>query len=163
MGSGTGGAMNFAQAQIDTDDQLVHVQHIEADQVRRRWPGVELMVERAMEHSFSDTTTDDILARLVDGSLMMIVITREERPISVMCLEFVERLSGRTCHCMILAGESMETWIDQWMVTWWQVAADYGCDKISIKGRPGWARYAKRRYGFKHQYTVMSLDIERSE
>lgn len=151
--------MNFAAMDYDQDDERPDVFHLTPEQALEQWPECEPLVARAMEHSFDDTTTDDILARVMSGNLLMMVVVRGQQVEACMCLEIVKRLSGKTCHCMILAGDDLEHWAVTWMRAWVHIARQLKCDKLSIKGRPGWAKYAAREFGFKHRYTIMSLEI----
>ena len=153
-------ATAFAVAEVTEEGGLVDIYPILADEARERWPEVEHFVDMAMQHSYGDMTTKDVLERVASGNLLMLVAMVGDEIRACFCLELVERFTGKTCHCMILAGSGIDDWIDTWMACWREVALQYGCDRLTIKGRPGWARYAKHKFGFKHLYTVMSLDID---
>ena len=149
--------MKILEAQIDQEP--VKVCAVPAELAGEYWPNVERFATMALEHAADDMSTNDILERIVDGSLILVVVTDEDdQPIASMTLEIVNKPTGRICHCMTLAGVDLEKWVETYIRVWRAVAVELQCDRITIKGRAGWSKYAKR-HGFKHQYTIMSLEV----
>lgn len=149
--------MRILEAQIDKSP--VKVVAVPAELAREYWPNVERFASMALEHAADQMSTGAILERIIDGKLILIVVTDEtDSPVASMTLEIVDQPRGRICHCMTLGGEDLEQWVATYIEVWRAVALELECDYLTIKGRAGWEKYATR-HGFKHQYTIMSLPI----
>lgn len=122
------------------------------------WPDLEATIEKALAFAYDDATAEQVLAKVLLEELYLLVITRDNKIQATATLERVQRKSGATLHCMTLGGDDLESWVDQFIDTWKVLAADLQCDRISIKGRAGWQRYAKAK-GFKHMYTIMYQEV----
>lgn len=127
------------------------------------WGEAEPIIERALAHDYSGMTTAQILGRILMDDLQLIVVAPPAGGdlVAVMTLEYVNR-RDRICHCMTFSGDDMKEWLDQWLEVWKILALEAGCKRLSIKGRKGWEKFAPR-YGFEHEYTLMSLDLERKQ
>ena len=125
------------------------------------WSQAEPIIARALEHDYDDMTTNQILSRILRGDITLLIILSDGEIIACMTLEYVRRVD-RICHCMTFCGDDMFSWVESFMDAWRQIASETGCKYISIKGRKGWERYAKR-FGFQHAYTQMYLNIEEAE
>jgi hypothetical protein len=145
---------------METEFPGIHVFGIMPEQATEYWPQVEPFAAMALEHAVDGMTTADVLDRIVDGSLVLIVVTDDiGKAIASMTLEVVDQPRGRICHCMTLGGIDLEIWVHEYIGVWKQIARELDCDYITIKGRAGWEKYA-RKFGFEHQYTIMTLPIE---
>ncbi len=123
------------------------------------WDKAEPIIKRALCYDYDGMTTNQILARILLGDLELLLVERGGAIIAVMTLEYVQR-QERICHCMTFSGDDMAEWVDEFIETWKRIAKETGCRYLSIKGRPGWQRYAARRYGFEHAYTQMYLEVD---
>ncbi len=123
------------------------------------WDMVRPMIERALVHDYDGMTSEQILARILLDDLTLLIVERRGEIIACMTLEWVHRRE-RICHCMTFAGDDMETWVDDFIDAWRAIGKEAGCRYLSIKGRKGWERYAAKRFGFAHAYTLMYLDLE---
>ena len=122
------------------------------------WDSVKRFVISALEFCYDDTTEYDLKQSIINNILLLVVITDNDKIVSSVTIE-VSQLNGvKVCHIMTLGGEDIDSWINQFMRVWKAIAREQGCDFISMKGRPGWSRYAKK-HGFTHQYTQMIQDI----
>lgn len=140
-------------------EKQYYVAALDGDNALAHWDDLEPIIERALEHDYDSMTTNQILARVLLGELTLIFVGNLANEIvAAATLEFVNR-GERICHCMTFSGDDMAEWVDEFIDTWKQIAKQTGCRYLSIKGRPGWARYASKRYGFEHRYTQMALDI----
>lgn len=140
-------------------DDMVEVALIPADMVAGYWSNVEEYARRALEFAFDGMTVETVLERIVKGNLILVVCTVNGEIKASMTIEVCELPVGRIAHCMTLAGDDLESWVDEFVDTWKSIGKALNCDYITIKGRAGWERYA-RKYGFKHMYTNMYLKLE---
>ena len=144
--------------QLNIDNQPYRFCAIEPEAVLKVWPQCVDHVEDALKYSFDDMTPTQVLGMILTDRLQLVLVTRGAEIIASMTVEFCEYASGKICHIMTVAGDDMEKWVDEFVEVWKAIASENGCAYISIKGREGWARYAKK-HGFKHCYTYMRLEI----
>jgi len=140
------------------DDGGVVVAAIPADLALEYWENVEEYAARALEHAYDGMTVETVLERIVDGRLILVVITVGGVIKASMTIEICQIPMGKIAHCMTLSGDDLESWVDEYIEIWTKLGEALGCEYITIKGRAGWEKYA-RRYGFKHMYTNMALKI----
>ncbi len=150
--------MNILRTEIETAAPDIIFSIIEPESAVKMWPDIEHFANEALEFAFDGMKTEDLLSWIVTGRLVLVVLTRDQEIIASMTLEIVEHEHEKICHCLTFAGEDLESWVEQWLDIWEMIARELGCQKITIKGREGWARYA-RRHGFQHMYTSMFRDI----
>ena len=149
--------MKILEAQVDRNP--VRVVAIPANCAREYWPNVERFAESALQHAADNMTVQTVLEMIVSGNLILVVVTDErDVPLASMTFEVVDKPEGKICHCMTLGGDDLETWVEDFVEVWRAVAKQLDCKRVTIKGRAGWERYAKR-FGFEHQYTIMSLEV----
>lgn len=123
------------------------------------WPEIREHFEAALGFAHDRTTPEHVLARVLTGDLYLLVVSSADFLVASFTFERVQNRDGYTLHCMTLAGEDMESWVDQFLDIWKQLAAELGCSRISIKGRAGWQKFALKK-GFKHQYTIMYQEVQ---
>ena len=140
----------------------VQVAAIPAELAEEFFPNVEEYAIRALNHAYDGMTVETLIKRIIEGNLILVVVTVEGEIRASMTVELCEIPMGRIAHCMTLSGDDLESWVDEFIDTWKALGEALDCDAITIKGRAGWERYA-RRYGFKHMYTNMYLPLSKSE
>lgn len=150
--------MNILRTEIETAAPDLIFSVIDPSSAVAMWPDISHFADDALEFAFDGMKAEDVLSWIVSGRLVLVVLTRDQEIIASMTLEIVERDHEKICHCLTFAGDDLESWIDQWLDIWETIARELGCQKITIKGREGWARYA-RRLGFQHMYTSMFRDL----
>lgn len=126
--------------------------------VLKVWQQVEPHVERALEHAFDDMTPTQVLGMLLTEKLSLVLVTKGDVVIASMTFEICEFAAGKVCHIMTVGGDDLETWVEEFVEIWKAIGRETGCSHLSIKGRKGWERYA-RKHGFKHSYTYMRLEL----
>lgn len=140
-------------------DKGTMISVIDNDTAIGLWPTIGEHFKRSLEAAHDDMTEHTLLAMTLDGRLIPLVICHDDVIVGSALLEIATFKTKRVLHCIHFAGDEMELWVDEWMETWKALARELGCNVISIKGREGWARYA-RKHGFKHTYTIMHLEVE---
>lgn len=126
--------------------------------VLKVWDAVEPHIEQALEHAFDDMTPTQVLGMILTDRLNLVLVTKGPEVVASMTFELCEYASGKVCHIMTVGGDDMEQWVDEFVEVWKAIGIETGCSHLSIKGRAGWARYA-RKHGFKHSYTYMRLEL----
>jgi hypothetical protein len=122
------------------------------------WPEIEGLVGRALEYAFDGMQSAEILGRILTRQLYCLVVIDERNAIKGCATIEVYNAKVKTAHCVTFAGDDLEGWVDDWLEVWSTAARELGCSRISIKGRAGWERYAKR-LGFEHTYTIMHKEV----
>lgn len=143
---------------LQNEPGAVIISVIEGDVALGYWPILKDHFQASLEVAHDDMTHHNLLAMIMDGSLMLLVIHKDLELVGSACLEVVQLRKHKVLHCMHFAGDDLDAWADEWMITWKLLAKELGCDRITIKGREGWAKYA-RALGFEHTYTVMHYDL----
>ena len=99
----------------------------------------------------------EIRADVAAGKLMTVGIFDGVSMIAGACLELVEMREGKTLHVRYLAGNDMETWLEELQARLREIAAAYGCRWVSLTGRRGWA---KRLEVMGYQTVAVQLQCE---
>lgn len=154
--------MRIVNAQTQTAEDPIRISLLEPADAKKIWHNVVQYADDALRHSFDDMTPEDILHWIISDRLLLLVVTIGDKIVGAGTLEIVERKSGRVCHCMTFAGEDLDRWESDWLEIWERVARAHGCNQLTIKGREGWAKYARKRLGFQHVYTTMVKRLEPS-
>ena len=154
--------MQILNTQIEKDGHVIGFSAVPPERARDLWPSIEHHAEMALSHAFDDMKPEHILGWILKDVLVLVIVTIDDKITASMTLEMVETKRGKICHIMTLGGSDMETWVDEWLKVWIAIAREQGADWITIKGREGWARFARRR-GFEHEYTQMQLYIGGTE
>ena len=150
--------MEIIQADIDRDGGLVDVVAVPPGLAYDIWPDVEEYATAALTHAYDGMTEEYILTRIIEGRLLLVLMTMGDKICAAATLEIATNKKGRALHCLTMGGENMDGWIHDYMQVWKRIAKENGCKYLTFKGREGWARYA-RRLGFEHQYTQMVLKL----
>ncbi len=154
-------SMPIINAQVD-NGEICHIALIEPEHVLDVWPVIEPHFKASLKWAHDSMTTLDLLSGLLAGRLYLLLIMEGDAIVGSSCLEVAELRDKRVCHAIHFAGRNLDHWVDVFMEVWQRAAYELGCDEISIKGRPGWARYAKK-LGFEHEYTIMKKQITEAE
>jgi hypothetical protein len=109
--------------------------------VATAWPLVERWVATALRRGNADQSPADICRHVERGTmhLWLAWADGEPRPRGVWITEVLESARGRICNIVVLAGDKFETWhpLVDYLAEW---AREYGCVRLSLVGRRGWAR-----------------------
>lgn len=149
--------MKMIEARV-IDDQVIAFNVIPSEDAAAFWPNVKDHCQDALLATFSDIPVDRVLELIVDGTIILVVVTIDDEIRASMTCEIIDTCSGKSCHIVTIGGEDLERWASDWLPVWIQIAREQGCSQLTVKGREGWARYG-RKFGFVHQFTQMKLDI----
>lgn len=118
----------------------------EYDLLSMTWPRVEQMLASAI--SPSDGTMDEVLQCIKDQSAQLWVAVDGDT-VRAACVTY---LMGGCCHIWICAGSQRQDWM-KYLECIKEWARHHECDRISLRGRKGWARI------FRH-WKIVSIELE---
>ena len=103
------------------------------------WPHIATWVSEALIRGNSDLTPEQICEHLDRGS-MQLWLAWDGKPVGCCITELIESVRGRCCNLVIIAGEQFGTWghLEADVARW--ARDDWGCVRLSLIGRKGWAR-----------------------
>lgn len=106
----------------------------------KAWPFIEAWVAAALKRGNADQSPEDIRQQLDRGGMQLWLIWGDGRPHGVCITELVESTRGRICNLVVLAGERFGTWahLEADIARW--ASEHWGCVRLSLIGRKGWAR-----------------------
>lgn len=93
----------------------------------------------ALERGNADQSPEDIQKQIDRGGMQLWLIW-DRKPVGCVITEIIESTRGRTCNIVVLGGERFSMWahleadLAQWAREHW------GCVRLSLVGRKGWAR-----------------------
>lgn len=146
------------QTRINSAGQVIGFTAIPAEYCEEFWPNVREYADRALQYAFEDLTPEDILRDLISDNKVLVVITLDAEIKAALIVQIDVLKAGKNCCVMLAGGEDMLKWTEEWLGIWEEIAREQGCRYLTLKGREGWARYA-RRFGFKHGYTQMYKEL----
>ena len=139
---------------------MIQLNQVDNHSVIDVWAGVKPYIDRAIEGS-SDTTTEYILGRIVDGDYKLWIGSDDDGKISyvgVTRLEYFAAVEKLACLVMYLAGDDLDNWAHLALASLESWAMDNDCDELRITGRPGWERVFKGD-GFRKTHTILAKPL----
>jgi hypothetical protein len=136
---------------------MIALQSVPQNEVIEVWPQVRPYIDRVIESSNHDFTTEYILGRIADGDYQLWV-GGDYSYVGVTRLEYFDASEKLICLVMWLSGDDMPAWIDSALSQLESWAMDNDCDEIRITGRPGWERMFKKD-GFRKTHTILAKPL----
>ena len=123
------------------------------------WDDVKSMVKLAIDKSNGELTIDDLYAKLLSKSMLLVTVHVDGKSVAALTMEQREFDSGkRILHVATAGGEMASEWIEEVNELCDQIAIKYNCEEIYIIGREGWVRKLKHlNYSVVH--TVISRKV----
>jgi len=135
-------------------DQTVYASGVQAHEIDNIWKWVLPMVEKPLEHSWGELTSENVKERLKSKDMQMWVgYYKTGEIVAVMTTEIVDYPSKKACRIVTLGGYGMDEWqnhinlIENW-------AKHNGCDFMETYCRRGFERKMKN-YGYEARYSLM--------
>ena len=125
------------------------------------WPHVLPYIDRVIETSNGDFTTEYVLGRIIDGDYQLWVGSDDDGNVDYVGItrnEYFDASEKMVVLVMWLAGDDMHKWIDTAVAELESWAIDAGADELRITGRPGWERIFKKD-GFTKTHTVLAKPL----
>lgn len=123
-------------------------------------------VDKAMEYSAGETTTDQVMEKLTNGNALCWVIADEKGDATfVATTEIIQYPSRKVLH-LITGSGNWDDMAKEGHSLLEEFAYDTGCESIVIWGRAGWARALRNNFKsvngnrYEQEYVVMSMSIK---
>lgn len=131
---------------------------IHRDHIDELWMEIHPFIKMGCDYSAGELDPDDVYEMINEGYVVPIVMKDQGEIAAVITMEMTETKSGKTMFLMTAGGDNIDVWLDEFLDVADNIAKEQGCDKMAIKGRPGWVRKLKT-HGFEHKYTILERDI----
>lgn len=112
---------------------------VPAAKTHHAWPHIAVWVSEALIRGSADLSPEEIRQHLDRGSMQLWLVW-DGKPVGVCITELVDSVRGRACNLVIVAGDKWRNWahllaeVERW------AREDWGCVRLSLIGRKGWAR-----------------------
>ena len=136
---------------------MLSVSRVEPEQIPGVFLEVEPMIERALSHGQGDTTNKaELVNGLLSGDLVMWAVHEGDDITAALILSVREYPNKTTLYVELVAGRSLDEWIDDIEGLLRDFAYMRGIDTIEASCRKGLARRLKRR-GWNTKAVIMEL------
>lgn len=136
----------------------VEISPVRIEQIPLIWHIAEPMLQKAVDYSDGELTTQDIYNTLLNGERALWVVFKDNDPIASITTRIVECQTGLKICCIDYAGgHSFKDW-DAFTDYIEPYYASLGCTKMEIAGRKGWLRLHTAK-DFKLKYCILRKDI----
>jgi hypothetical protein len=131
---------------------------VSPDQVADWWPyardGLDNMLDN---HSLGIWTEQDFIERLQSGEWQLFIVFEGEQLLaSLVCT--IAQGRDKVFEVGFCWGEAAQAWTEQVYNSFAVIGRELGCDKMTLNGRPGWARMAKK-LGFEVNSVTFARNI----
>ena len=126
------------------------------------WDKVVPILQRVVDISDGDISTDTVKARIVNGQSLLIVVTEKDTAnmIAIFTAEIRTMDTGkRVIYAPIIAGDEMKGWLEDMCQFLHGLAVKENCTQIrGISARKGWIR-ALKKHGLIEGTTTVSYKL----
>lgn len=122
------------------------------------WPRVEQLVSDALAYDDGLTSLEDVKQSLASGSLELWLIFSDDNLCAATVVTTQAKPAGRVLSVVILSGNSMVSWLDEWVSFVKEYCRAHNCVAIQAHGRRGWVKVLEK-FGWKEQFTTISLKV----
>ena len=123
------------------------------------WPQVSHLVQQALEYDPDNTSIETVTQRLLDGRYLLILMLDDLKLLAALTVELVTTNKGlKTCNIVTAGGIQADQWTDPFLDELELLAKEQGAAKLTLMGRPGWARRLRGR-GFKTTHIKLEAPI----
>lgn len=124
------------------------------------WDEVEPIIQRVVDVSDGDISTDTVKRSLLRIRSLLVVVTNEERIVALFTLEVRTMDTGkRVLYSPIIAGDNMSEWLEYYLNYVRIFARQENCPQIrGVASRKGWLKLLKKR-GLKEGATTVSYTL----
>ena len=116
------------------------------------WPKIYALLAPEIERQ--GITVTEVIDELLTNTAQLWVLRRGGDPYAVGVSRLEQTSKGLMVRAWLLAGEQMEDWLGDLILTVARKASEVGAVGFRLEGRPGWGPTLRKR-GFKTQAVVM--------
>jgi len=118
------------------------------------WDRVEPILSRAILHHTDEDANEALHDLLQERSQLWVL-----NDFDAVCLtQIVLRQTVKVLWVYYVAGDKMDTWLDELVKTLSAFGQYKGCNRMEFTGRPGWQKTLKA-HGFNRAMVTMRLDL----
>jgi hypothetical protein len=109
------------------------------------WDKIEPILDRVIEVSNRELTTDGVKRRALLGETLIVTICLDNVIIAVTVLDIVQFDSGlRAMYIPVVGGDYMDEWLEESFEVAKAIAKDFNCSEVrGLAARKGWLRRLK--------------------
>jgi len=135
---------------------------VPANMIECIWHMVEPIIKRPIDLSHDEVTLEVAKETLMNGGIMLVVITKKAKIIAINTLEVRTFPTGKkVLYIPLTGGDDLDCWMDTFIKTATQIALGYNCTHLrGLAVRDGWLRKLKH-LGFEPISTTIEMEIEK--
>lgn len=127
---------------------------VKSTDIEEVWPVVLPEIRRGLNGNPCDFTQEHVRECLKNRDMQLWIGDGY-----VLVTQIMNHEDGKTtCDVVVLSGYGMDRWLDDARLCLIKWCKSEGAEEIRVRGRKGWER-ALKPYGFKHGYTMLSLEV----
>ena len=133
---------------------------VPAAMVELIWPQVEPFIDLVAEKAPDDIVTSVVMDSLIAGTMMAVLVYRDQTIIAVNVLDVKTLDSGlKVLYVPIIGGAELDLWSEDFMELLKKVAKDYGCSELrGMAVRKGWMTKLKP-LGWEEMFTTVRCKL----
>lgn len=150
---------NIAKLEDETRDIECVVRQYADDDIEDIWPEIEGFVQKAMEYSQGEMTSDDVLNLVLRGLQQVFVCFMDGKVTAVVITEFKQYPQFKVVFMVGLAGRHFKLFFDNYGPTFFTWAEMNGAVSVEAGVRPAMQRFL-RPLGFNAVYSIVRRKLE---
>lgn len=125
------------------------------------WNRLVPFIESALSKAPDEETLDNLKENALNGSTLLVIVSKGEEIMSVLTMEVREFPSGmKALYLPVIGGTDLLGWIDQFLSVADAIARDFGCKEVrGMAARKGWMKVIQSR-GFEESYVIVKKKVE---
>ena len=137
---------------------MINISALPLNSLGSAWNAIAPYIQKGLDYANNELDIDDVHTMVEDGDVVVLMIEENNKILSVITLELVNKPAKRVMCIMTAGGEALDRWLPEIMEVIYKIAKEQQADSISINGRKGWLKILEK-YNYKHLYTVLSCEV----
>jgi hypothetical protein len=138
-------------------EQVRALSLLNQEQVAHYWP--DILRELRETNMYEFWTPEQIFERLANGAMQCWALSDSEIRLILLTDVIVYASGVRVLRFVGGVGKRLKEFLPLIVEVFGRITRQLKCDHVEVAGRKGWERLLKP-YGFKHSFTVLTLDLE---
>lgn len=136
----------------------IRVEAIKPSDIQAKWHILKPYIEMALKYSLGELSAEEVKEDGISGIYLFLGFYRDNELIGVITVETVTYSRKKIVCVPHVGGKDLDLWCDIMVNTVIKLAKDVNANAVISYGRKGWEKKLKP-YGFKPQYTILSLTL----
>ena len=139
----------------------INILELEKKTALQFWPELVPFILRALEYDpYESVSVGQLFEQVQKGFARVLITVQGEQLLGSTVVQLFKSTKGdRVLHVVTLAGENTNEWLAELVEKLQELGAKEGCARITLSGRPGWARKSNK-YGFRVAHVTMEMRIQ---